>query len=168
MRSDKGKTVRVTLVFSRISTEWGDFAAVFSPAGLRGLYWPEEAGAWLAADGADAVLPALARELRRQLAEYISHRRRAFTLPLDLSGSSEFARTVWRQMCLIPYGQRRSYGELAREIGRPGAARAVGCACGANPLPIIQPCHRVVAAGGIGGFSGPEGWKTRLLAHEDC
>lgn len=158
----------MALVFYRIPTDWGDFAAAVSTAGLRALYWPEEAGACLALNGADTALPPLAKELRRQLTEYVSHRRREFSLALDLAGYTEFARTVWRQMCLIPYGQRRSYADLARDIGKPGAARAIGRACGANPLPIIQPCHRVVAAGGIGGFSGPEGWKTRLLAHEAC
>lgn len=69
-------------------------------------------------------------------------------------------------MLAIPYGETRSYGEVAAWIGRPRAARAVGAACGRNPVALLVPCHRVVARDGLGGFSGPDGMKQRLLAHE--
>jgi O-6-methylguanine DNA methyltransferase len=86
--------------------------------------------------------------------------------PLDLQGTP-FQRSVWAALLSIPRGKTRSYGQIAVEIGRPGAMRAVGRACGANPVPLIVPCHRVLAAGGkLGGFSGGEGWKPLLLARE--
>ena len=86
--------------------------------------------------------------------------------PLDLQGTP-FQRSVWMALQSIPCGETRSYGQIATEIERPGAVRAVGQACGRNPVPLIVPCHRVLAAGGkIGGFSGGKGWKPLLLARE--
>ena len=86
--------------------------------------------------------------------------------PLDLKGTP-FQKAVWQALQDIPLGQTRSYGEIARVIGRPKATRAVGGACGANPIPLLVPCHRVLAANGkIGGFSGGLDWKRRLLACE--
>ena len=86
--------------------------------------------------------------------------------PFDLQGS-EFQQQVWNALFGIPLGETRSYGDLAKEIGNPRAVRAVGRACGANPLPLIIPCHRVLAADGkLGGFSGGAGWKPLLLARE--
>jgi len=85
---------------------------------------------------------------------------------LDLQGS-EFQRQVWRALLDIPWGEVRTYGELAAALGRPGAARAVGAANGRNPVAILVPCHRVVAAGGqLGGYSGGLALKRELLAHE--
>jgi len=85
---------------------------------------------------------------------------------LDLQGS-DFQRTVWRALLEIPFGEVRSYGELALALGRPGAARAVGAANGKNPVVILIPCHRVVAAQGrLGGYSGGLEVKRKLLAHE--
>ena len=108
----------------------------------------------------------LLRNAARQLAEYFARTRREFDLPMKPAGSL-FERAVWDAMLRIPYGQTRSYGELAQEVG--GAARAVGAACGTNPLPILIPCHRVLAGGGrLGGYSGKGGTetKTMLLALE--
>ena len=86
---------------------------------------------------------------------------------LDLTGTTPFQKEVYEAACRIPFGKTTSYGQLARDIGRPGAARAVGQALGANPLPILIPCHRVVAAdGGPGGFSGGLNTKKKLLAME--
>jgi O-6-methylguanine DNA methyltransferase len=86
--------------------------------------------------------------------------------PLDLAGTA-FQKSVWNALRKIPAGQTRSYGEIARAIGRPRAVRAVGGACGANPVPVLVPCHRVLAANQkIGGFSGGLTWKRRLLARE--
>ncbi len=90
-----------------------------------------------------------------------------FTDELDLSGATAFQREVWQAARHIPYGETRSYGWVAAEMGRPGAARAVGQALGRNPLPIIIPCHRVLAAdGGIGGFGGGIEVKKFLLSLE--
>ena len=86
---------------------------------------------------------------------------------LDLTGTTEFQQEVYEAACRIPFGETKSYGELAKNIGKPGAARAVGQALGANPLPILIPCHRVVAAdGGLGGFTGGIATKKKLLSME--
>jgi O-6-methylguanine DNA methyltransferase len=86
--------------------------------------------------------------------------------PLDLAGTA-FQKSVWNALRKIPPGKTKSYGEIARAIGRPKAIRAVGGACGANPIPVLIPCHRVLAANGkIGGFSGGLNWKRKLLARE--
>ena len=110
----------------------------------------------------DAILAAA----RRQLAEYFAGRRRAFELPLRVTGT-EFDRSVWRALGTVAYGDTVTYGQLARAIGHPRAARAVGAALGRNPLAIVVPCHRVVAAGGrLGGFAGGLARKRLLLAGE--
>lgn len=103
--------------------------------------------------------------IETQLTEYAAGTRRAFDLPLDLHGT-EFELRVWNALLEIPYGETRSYGELAQGLGDPGAARAVGGANGRNPVPIVVPCHRVVASNGLGGYSGGDGVKETLLAHE--
>jgi methylated-DNA-[protein]-cysteine S-methyltransferase len=109
--------------------------------------------------------PAL-QEAANQASEYFSGRRLAFDLPLDLAGTA-FQVRVWNELCRIPFGQMRSYGEIAEAIGAPGAARAVGRANGSNRLALIVPCHRVIASGGkLGGYTGGIGLKQRLLAHE--
>jgi methylated-DNA-[protein]-cysteine S-methyltransferase len=101
-----------------------------------------------------------------QLGEYFEGRRRRFDLPLAPRGT-EFQRRVWRALTEIPYGRTICYGELARRIGKPSASRAVGLANGANPLPIIVPCHRVIGAdGSLTGFGGGLPIKRRLLALE--
>lgn len=87
--------------------------------------------------------------------------------PLDWTGATEFRQATWKALLRIAPGHTKTYGQIARELGRPLAVRAVGGACGANPIPVLVPCHRVVAAGGaIGGFSGGLDWKRRLLARE--
>ena len=86
--------------------------------------------------------------------------------PLDLAGT-EFQKSVWNALRKISFGKTKSYGEIARAIGRPKAVRAVGGACGANPVPVLVPCHRVLAANKkLGGFSGGLDWKRKLLARE--
>ncbi len=100
-------------------------------------------------------------ELERQLAQYFAGERRSFALPLRPVGSA-FQLAVWAAMCRIPYGRVVSYGQLAAALGRPRACRAVAQAVAHNPLLLLQPCHRVVAAEGLGGFrAGVE--KKRLL-----
>lgn len=105
-------------------------------------------------------------ELRRQLAEYFAGERREFALRLAPEGTP-FERSVWDELLAIPFGETRSYGEIAQAIGRPGAARAVGRANGANPIPIVVPCHRVIGANGsLTGFGGGLAAKSHLLALE--
>lgn len=101
-----------------------------------------------------------------QLREYFAGQRTEFDLPLTLDGTP-FQRAVWHKLQEIPYGATISYGELARRVGKPNASRAVGSANGANRIPIVIPCHRVIAAGGkLGGFGGGLPTKEALLAHE--
>lgn len=105
-------------------------------------------------------------EAMRQLREYFAGKRAEFDLPLAPKGTA-FQRNVWRQLQEIPYGETISYGELARRVGNPKASRAVGSANGANPLPIVIPCHRVIASDRtLGGFGGGLPTKQTLLALE--
>ena len=121
-----------------------------------------EAGEAVRADGFFA-------DLLKRLKSYFAGRRVAFDDELDLSRASAFQGEVWRLARLIPYGETRSYGWVAEELGRAGAGRAVGQALARNPLPIIVPCHRVVAKnGGLGGYSGGPGRKRYLLRLESA
>jgi len=108
----------------------------------------------------------LLEQVFAELSEYAAGMRRTFTLPWRLEGTTDFGRQVLGACAEIPWGETVTYGELAHRIGNPGAVRAVGGALGRNPLPIVIPCHRVLAASGIGGFSGGLDWKMRLLAVE--
>ncbi len=126
---------------------------------------PVPPGAPVPPDAPRETPPAL-RTAAAQLEEYFSGTRTSFSLPLAPRGTA-FQLDVWKALADIPYGVTTTYGELARRVGRPGAARAVGQANGANPLPIVVPCHRVVAAdGGLGGYAGGADTKRRLLALE--
>lgn len=110
--------------------------------------------------------PERTRELVRQLGEYFAGERRQFDLPLAAAGTP-FQRAVWSELSRIPFGETRSYGEVARALGKPGASRAVGRANGANPIPIVVPCHRVLGAdGSLTGFGGGLEAKAALLALE--
>jgi methylated-DNA-[protein]-cysteine S-methyltransferase len=100
-----------------------------------------------------------------QLEEYFAGERTDFDIPMTFEGT-EFQRQVWTELCRIPYGETISYGELACRVGRPNGPRAVGQANGRNPIPIIVPCHRVVASDGIGGYGGGLAMKRALLAVE--
>lgn len=104
---------------------------------------------------------------QQQLIEYLEGTRQTFDLPLDLSGGTAFQRKVWRTLLNVPYAKLRSYQWVAARVGGPQYARAVGNAVGANPLPIVVPCHRIVAQDAtLGGFSGGLPTKRRLLTLE--
>lgn len=103
--------------------------------------------------------------IRQQLEQYAEGERRSFELELD-PGGTEFQRAVWDALCTIPFGATWTYAQLARAVDRPGGQRAVGRANGANPLPLVVPCHRVLSSAGLGGFSGLPEYKLRLLSHE--
>ena len=164
-----------TLRRSWVDTRLGRFLVVGGEHGLCLLVLNEERAqgelarwierneprAEVAEDPGDDLLV----RVRRQLLEWGEGRRRSFDLPLDLRGTP-FQLRCWAELQRIPHGQTRTYGELARRVGRPGASRAVGGANGANPVPVIVPCHRVVAARGLGGFGGGLELKRRLLEHE--
>lgn len=105
--------------------------------------------------------------LARQLQAYLAGRPVRFRFRLDPSAGTAFQQQVWRALLKIPRGQTRSYAWVARQIGRPRAVRAVANACGANPAPILVPCHRVIASdGSLGGFGGGLAMKKKLLALE--
>ncbi|MGW2636082.1 methylated-DNA--[protein]-cysteine S-methyltransferase [Streptomyces sp. NPDC001348] len=109
----------------------------------------------------------LLAEAIRQVRAYFAGERHDFELPLDWALTSGFNRQVLRELAAVPYGTVVGYGDLAGRVGQPGAAQAVGAAMGANPLPVVVPCHRVVASdGGIGGFGGGLETKRKLLALE--
>lgn len=124
---------------------------------------------WSADTSTPAEAQALLDEAARQLAAYFADGKARFDLPLDPAGTP-FQRAVWDFMLAISAGRTRSYGEAATAVGSGAAdARAVGSACGANPIPVIIPCHRILAAGGdAGGYSGKGGLDTKrwLLRHE--
>ena len=106
------------------------------------------------------------RPYTRQLAEYFDGRRERFDLPLDLNGTP-FQLSVWGELCAIPYGETRSYGEIARKLGKPRAARAVGMANHDNPIAVVVPCHRVIGANGtLTGYAGGLDRKKKLLSIE--
>lgn len=141
-----------------VHTPIGSFQLQFTDRGLRAL----TLGA--ARSSARRPLPA---GLRRHFARYAAGQPVDWNVPLDWSGGTTFQRKVWRVLQRIPHGETRSYGWVARQLGKPRAARAVGAACGANPIPVIVPCHRVVASdGSLGGFSAGLVWKRRLLKLE--
>ncbi len=147
---------------TRFRAPFGWLTIEASDRGVFGLVFGEQGAAGQA-------VSTLARghleAARAALADYFAGR--APQLPaLDLRGTP-FQLQVWRALLDIPFGEQRTYGELARTLGHPGAARAVGAANGRNPVAILVPCHRVVAAGGrLGGYGGGLEVKRRLLAHE--
>jgi len=148
-----------------------------SPVGRLTLVARDEALAailWEADDPRRVRLGPLAKapdhpvlgETERQLGEYFLGQRRQFSLPLTFAGT-DFQQKVWQALRTIPYGETRSYGEIARQLGRPDAVRAVGAANGRNPISIVVPCHRVLgASGALTGFAGGLAAKRRLLALE--
>jgi methylated-DNA-[protein]-cysteine S-methyltransferase len=129
---------------------------------LIGIWLPNEQRH--ARNDADDVPPVL-KETASQLDEYFAGERTDFDVRMELDGT-DFQREVWTELARIPYGETISYGELARRVGRPSAPRAVGQANGRNPIPVIVPCHRVLAGNGIGGYGGGLKVKRQLLAVE--
>ena len=129
---------------------------------LIGIWLPNERRH--ARNDVDDVPPVL-KETASQLDEYFAGERTDFDVRMELDGT-DFQREVWAELTRIPYGETISYGEVARRVGRPSAPRAVGQANGRNPIPVIVPCHRVVASDGIGGYGGGLNVKRKLLAVE--
>jgi len=152
-----------------VSTPDGKFIACYTDQGLAGLSFPSKrTGGNNPPDGkvASSILR-WHRATTSAIKQTLAGRAVKTLPPLDLTGGTEFQRAVWSAMRKIRAGQTRSYGEIARQIGKPTAVRAVGGACGANPIPVLVPCHRVLAANRkLGGFSGGLEWKLRLLGRE--
>jgi len=146
-----------------VATPIGTLTLVASPAGLREVRWAHRPAP--AAVEEDAALPVLQRAAR-ELGAYFDGGLRRFEVPLDLVGT-EFQRRAWHRLAAIPYGTTTTYGDLAERDGDRARARAVGAANGANPVPIVLPCHRVVGAdGSLTGFGGGLDVKRYLLDHE--
>lgn len=161
------------VIIARVPTAAGEFGAVVTERGLARLTFPSEPFEWCQdwvrrwEPGARVLSegPGLV-PVARQLAAYFERSLREFDLPLDMRGT-EFQRQVWQALTGIPFGETRSYGQIAAQIGRPKAVRAVGAANGANPVPIVVPCHRVIGSNGkLTGYAGGLELKERLLALE--
>lgn len=147
-----------------IDSPIGKLKLVASDRGLVAILWANEnpRRVRLAPD-ADAPRHAILQKTESQLAEYFTGKRQQFDLPLDPRGTP-FQRSVWDALRAIPYGETRTYGQLARQLGNPSATRAVGAANGRNPIAIIVPCHRVVGSTGkLTGFAGGLQAKSFLL-----
>jgi O-6-methylguanine DNA methyltransferase len=153
-----------------IPTRDGRFIARYSVYGLAVLEFPSKRRATYFTNRTE--LPMTIRRWHRAatvaLKRALAGRPPKVLPPLDLSSGTDFQQRVWNALLKIPRGQTRSYGEVAQEVGKARTARAVGSACGANPVPVLVPCHRVLSAGHkLGGFSGGLDWKRRLLWREE-
>lgn len=150
-----------------IDSPVGKLTLVASERGLRAILWekptrrPARLGEIIESDADPILLRA-----ERQLREYFAGQRTEFSIPLDFGGT-EFQRRVWNALLTIPFGETRSYAQVAKQIGCPAAVRAMGAANGRNPIPIIVPCHRVIGSDGkLTGFAGGLENKAKLLSHE--
>ncbi|MBL8651588.1 MAG: methylated-DNA--[protein]-cysteine S-methyltransferase [Sphingopyxis sp.] len=154
-------------VYKTISSPVGELTLVADAGGLAAILWendrPDRVRLGPLREAADH--PVLV-ETERQLGEYFAGARRSFDVPLSFAGT-DFQKSVWAALLTIPFGETRSYGEIASQVGKPSASRAVGAANGRNPISIIAPCHRVIGSGGqLTGFAGGLEAKTFLLDHE--
>ena len=157
----------MTFSYKTMASPVGELKLVASERGLSAILWENDdpARVRLGPLVEDAEHPILV-EAERQIGEYFAGARKAFTVPLDFHGT-EFQKSVWAALLAIPYGETRSYAEIARAVGRPTAFRAVGAANGKNPISIIAPCHRVIGTNGaLTGFAGGLEAKQLLLGLE--
>lgn len=162
-----------TVVFGQVHTPMGSFGAVITPDGLGRLTFPSEpfsqCEAWLRRWEPGARVSteeALLADLSEQLTAYLEGSLMEFQVRLDMRGTP-FQIQVWKSLLGIPYGETRSYGQIATGIGRQAAVRAVGLANGSNPIPVLVPCHRVVGSNGtLTGYGGGLPLKERLLRLE--
>jgi methylated-DNA-[protein]-cysteine S-methyltransferase len=156
-----------TYVSKTVPSPVGRLTLIASGDGLAAILWENDRPGRVRLDvvAEEPDHPVL-NETERQLADYFAGRRRAFDLRLDFFGT-EFQKTVWAALLTIPFGQTRTYAEIARQIGAPTAVRAVGAANGRNPISIVAPCHRVLGSNGhLTGFAGGLDTKARLLELE--
>jgi len=156
----------MTLSRSVFNSPIGPLTLLASDRGLAAILWPHESETKVPAASPSAKAKATLKECARQLREYFQGARTSFDLALDPQGS-DFDLSVWKGLRHIGYGATLSYGALAKALGKPKAARAVGGATGRNPIPIVVPCHRLIGAdGSMTGFTGGIKAKKWLLAHE--
>lgn len=157
----------MTHAYKTMKSPLGQLQLVASPHGLAGVLWEHDDSLrkQFGAVSEDPTHPVLLLA-QQQLEEYFSGTRRTFAMKLDPAGTA-FQNQVWNALQAIPFGETRTYGGIAEQIGNPKAVRAVGAANGRNPIPIIVPCHRVIGSNGtLTGFSGGLAIKSRLLALE--
>ncbi len=157
----------MSLVYKLIESPIGKLKLVASDKGLVAILWENDRPrrvrlSELVEDQLDPVLV----ETERQIGEYFAGKRKAFSISLDMRGT-RFQKDVWEALLAIPFGETRSYGQLAKQLGNPAATRAVGAANGRNPVSIIVPCHRVIGSSGeLTGFAGGLDVKAYLLSLE--
>jgi methylated-DNA-[protein]-cysteine S-methyltransferase len=157
----------MSLAYKVMESPIGKLKLVASNNGLVAILWEKDSPrrvllSELVANERDPVL----LETERQLSEYFSGKRKAFSIALDMRGT-RFQKDVWEALLAIPFGETRSYGQLAIQLGNPRATRAVGAANGRNPVSIIVPCHRVIGSSGkLTGFAGGLDRKAHLLGLE--
>jgi methylated-DNA-[protein]-cysteine S-methyltransferase len=157
----------MALSFTRISSPVGTLKLVATASALLAVVWRDHgAGQVPVHDSVEVSSHPVLDAAARQLEEYFAAKRRSFDLPLEFMGT-EFQRRAWQALQTIPYGETRSYADMARQIGQPNAVRAIGAANGRNPISIIVPCHRVIgSSGALTGFGGGLDAKAKLLALE--
>ena len=163
----------VDVAYVEFDSPIGTLLLAATPTGLVRLGFPSEDHDALLADMATRLsprvieAPAKFEVVRRELEEYFEGRRHEFSTPLDWSLSNGFRQRVLQAINRIPFGQVRTYRDMATAAGNPAAVRAAGSACGANPIPLVVPCHRVLrTGGGLGGYGGGLDLKRQLLTLE--
>jgi methylated-DNA-[protein]-cysteine S-methyltransferase len=159
----------MSYVYRMLESPIGTLRLIASDRGIAAVLWAhEDAIPQRYGTVAQAPEHPVLNQAQQELEEYFAGSRQQFTVPLDLGGT-EFQSAVWNALRTIPFGQTRSYGDIAGQIGREKAVRAVGTANGRNPIPILVPCHRVIGADGtLTGFAGGLEVKARLLALESA
>jgi len=157
----------MSLSYQYVDSPIGTLKLVASDQGLVAILWENDNPRRVRlSDLTEDARHPLLRETERQLKEYFQGKRRTFSLALDMRGTP-FQTQVWEALLAIPFGETRSYGQLAKQLGNPQATRAVGAANGRNPLSIVVPCHRVIGSSGkLTGFAGGLDAKGYLLRLE--
>ena len=157
----------MSLSYKLIPSPIGKLKLVASDEGLVAILWENDRPRRVRlADLVENPAHPMLLRTEKELNEYFSHKRKAFTVPLDMRGTY-FQKQVWEALLGIPFGETRTYGQLANQLGNPKATRAVGAANGRNPIAIIVPCHRVIGLSGkLTGFAGGLDAKDHLLKLE--
>jgi methylated-DNA-[protein]-cysteine S-methyltransferase len=159
----------MSYTFITLATPVGELKLVANGSRLAAILWEnDKPGRVRLGPMSEAPDNPILMRTAQQLREYFAGRRNRFDLDLDFAGT-EFQKKVWAALLTIPFGETRSYSEIARQIGNPSAVRAVGAANGKNPISIVAPCHRVIGASGkLTGFAGGLEAKEQLLTLEGC
>jgi methylated-DNA-[protein]-cysteine S-methyltransferase len=157
----------MSLAYKFIQSPVGKLKLMASNEGLVAILWENDKPSRVRfPDPVEDAGHPLLKKTEQQLEEYFAAKRKAFSIPLEMRGT-KFQKDVWHALLAIPFGETRSYGELAKQLGNPNATRAVGAANGRNPLSIVVPCHRVIGASGkLTGFGGGLHVKAQLLGLE--